>query len=819
MKLEASSLKKNSLAAAISTVIAPMIGFAPVASQAQLTDPTEVVIVTATRRADTVQDIPINITAIGSQQLRDQRLVGLDEISRLVPGLQILNLGPRDEVTNIIVRGLNTSAIGPTFVSDTVATYLGEIPLPVDLKTNDLERVEVLIGPQGTLYGSGTLGGAIRYIPKQPSFEGFEAEVRSNLFALNHSDGFGADVGLTVNVPLVDNVLSFRASADFIEDPGYIDYNHIVREAGISNPQPDLSDPAEVAANLRRVEDANGEQTLSGRLALRWSPSETLDATLWYYYQNVHAEGRSLTQVDSFSTGRYESGQRFEEPNNIRNDLVSLEIKADLGFAELTSATGVSNYVDRGQRDQTDLLLNFEYYYELFPSFSAFTRERNTIETLTQEIRLVSTGASRLSWIAGLYYSDLDQYATSEEFTPGFDEFALNDPFLGGVALRPDSLEYFSIFDDTITESAFYGELSYDISDTWQVTLGLRAYDFEETLTGGFALPLFDTIYLDEPADAINIDLQTNSTGDDGTLYKINLAHNFSNDALAYLTISEGYRIGGLNSVSACTQADLTGPGQALCALPNEVLIKADTTTNYELGMHSTWLDGRLTLNAAVYHIDWKDLQVDDVTLNGSLPITSNGGAADSDGLEVSARFGIGSNWQMTGTYSYNKAELAEGSSQILGGRETGPLFTPAGSRLPGSPAHQASLGFSYSTSVRSGRQLAVNYGIMYMGDILDSIGATEEPSVLPWRGEKLPSYSLHQVSVKLSDDRWDAAFYIDNLWDEYAITGTRDTRRLLEPYRMYSQVPSNTNGFLLRGYAQYVARPRTAGLSLTYRF
>jgi outer membrane receptor protein involved in Fe transport len=770
----------------------------------------EEIVVTATRRANTVQDIPINITAIGSQDLRDQRLVGLEEIARVVPGLQIVDRGPRDEVTDIVARGLNTSGLGPGFTSDTVATYLGEVPLPVDLKTNDLDRVEVLIGPQGTLYGSGTLGGAVRYIPRKPQNE-FEAEVRGKMFSLDHSDGMGSDVGFTLNVPLIDDTLAFRASIDHLDDPGFIDYPYVVRVPGVSDPDPDFNDPADVAANLRRVKDANGENTLSGRLGLRWTPGDAVDATLWYYYQDVQAEGRSLANVEAFNTGKYEAAYRYEEPNDYTNELIALEITADLGFAEFTSATGLSTYMELGQRDQTDLLLDFEYGYEFFPSFSSFTREFEDLDTTTQEFRLVSNGSGRSSWIAGYFYSNIDDYATSEEFTPGYDQFAVDN--FGGVSLRPDMLEYYSVDQDDLTEQALYGEFSYAFADDWEVTLGARLYEFEETLTGGFALPLYYTVFLGYPQDYISPSLATNHTKDSGTLTKINLSHNFTNDVLGYVTVSEGYRLGGLNPVPECTPAQISSGSQQLCALPDEILIKADTTTNFEVGVHSTLAGGNLVLNADVYFIDWNDIQVDDTTINGSLPITSNGGKAESKGLEVALNWHIGSNWTVSGSYAYNKAELKESTSALLGDDLTGDLLTPAGTRLPGSPEQQGSLGVLWETSLDNGWSFDVRYGLTYMGNVLNSLGAEQEPSVLPWRGEKIPAYTLQSLTIGLSSDRWRAAFYVDNLTDEYAITGTRTSRRLLEQYR------GSINGVPLRTYGHYIARPRTAGISFSYDF
>ena len=806
-------LPRKKLAAAISAITAPVVGGLPMLVQAQGAV-IEEVIVTATRRSDSVQDIPINITAVSAEQIENRRLVGLDEIARFVPGLTFIDNGPRDDSPDIIIRGLNTDGLGPGGVgATTVATYLGEIPLEADFKTNDLERVEVLKGPQGTLYGSGTLGGAIRYIPKKPENE-FSFDVRGSVFSLSHSDGLGSDVGATLNVPIIDNVLAFRANLDRLDDPGFIDYAFVVREAGVSNPEPDFTNPADVSANLRNAEDANGEETLSGRFALRWTPNDKLDATLWYHFQNVEAEGRQLVHQESFGTGPYQSGLRYEEPNDYDNQILSLEVIADLGFAELTSATGYTEYDEVGQRDQTDLLLDFEYGYEFFPTFSSFTRETDDEWTLTQEIRLVSTGDGPLSWIVGGFYNKFDQVAWSFEFTPGFDQFAVDN--FGGVALRPDALEYIQFTDDVIEEQALFGEISYQFTDKWEATVGFRAYEFEETLTGGFDLPLLNTVFLGQPDTQLlrPSRLATNTTDDDGTLFKLNVAYQVNEDILTYLTVSEGYRIGGLNSVPPCTPDDIANPGQALCALEDEILIKPDTTTNYELGVRSSWMGNSLIVNAAVYFIDWEDIQVSDVTVNGSLPITGNGSGAESKGIEIDARWRVNENWELFGTVATTDAELTELAEGLVG-----PFDGPAGARLPGSPELQGSLGASYTRTLANGRDLIIGWNMIYNGDIFNIPGGNEQLPLdngVPTparRGEKLPSYTLHSFQAQLAGERWSATAYLDNAFDEYAITGTRTTQRFLETFR------GDINGFRLRSYGRYIARPRTMGVRLTYSF
>lgn len=343
----------------------------------------EEVIVTASRRSESLQDIPLNITALGSDLIERERLSDLSDIARRVPGMTLVDQGPRSG--NILtVRGLNADSLTQSENTagnsggGNVGIYVGEIPVYIDLKLNDMERIEVLIGPQGTLYGSGTLGGAVRYIPNKPQADAMSFEVRGDAYGLSEADDLGYEGGGTINIPIIQDRLALRASIDYLDDPGFIDYNYLVREAGVSNPQPDLSNPDDVNANLTRKEDANTEQTWSGRLALRYS-GDRLDSTLSYYYQKAEIGARQVNHQDSFNTGEYESAHRFLEPSDRKNELIALELVADLGFAELTSASGYSEYNEEGSRDQTDLLLQIseQFYlgYELFPSFASYTRE------------------------------------------------------------------------------------------------------------------------------------------------------------------------------------------------------------------------------------------------------------------------------------------------------------------------------------------------------------------------------------------------------------------------------------------------------------
>lgn len=781
--------RASALSVAVAATVQPVTTFA---QQPAL----EQVIVTATRRAESVQDIPINITALSADMIERERLTNLADVSRRVPGMTVVDQGARggDILT---VRGLNVDSLNASeFLGNsggnTVATYVGEIPLYIDLRLNDMERVEVLIGPQGTLYGAGTLGGAVRFIPRKPDSEAPSLELRGELYDLSQSSDLGTEGGLTINIPLLEDRLAMRASVDFTDDPGFIDYNFLVRRPGVSLPQPDFTDPDAVRNNLRRQADANTEETLSGRVALRYT-GQQVDATLTYYYQNMDVGARQINHREAFATGNYESAHRYLEPNERENELLALELVADLGFAELTSATGVSRYEEQGQRDQTDLLLSFEYGYEEFPAFAAFTREDAEEDRFNQELRLVSSGDGPLTWIAGLFYNKSEVDALSREFTPGFDQFAVDN--FGGIQLRPDALEYVEITENTITEKAVFGELSYQITEAWQVTLGARYFEYESDVATGFDLPLLNTVFFGAPPDLIDPILQNNSANDDGNLFKFNTSYHFSDDIMAFFTISEGYRIGGLNSVPECP--DPLPPGvQNVCALPDEVLIEPDKTVNYELGVHSQFGE-RLLLNTSVFYIDWDDIQVADVTANGGLPILSNGNSARSMGVEMAGQWLLSERIALIGSYAYTQAELAEDAPGLVDGEDA---FD--GDRLAGTPEHQGSLALNYSIPMADGSEVELDWSMTATGDVLTKVGTRNN-------GEVLPGYALHNVSASWYKDAWTVTLYADNVFDKYAETSVRQDSSFI---RQVGEVD-------LRRYYKNVNRPRQTGLRLVYRF
>lgn len=792
------------------------------ANKAGATAGIERIQVTATRRASSVQEAPLNITALDGDVLDDQNISELSDVARWVPGLSIPDQGGR-QASPIIVRGLNTNSAGPGQDGGTVATYMGEIPLFVDMKLIDVERVEVLIGPQGTLYGAGTLGGAIRYIPNKPELDETSGKVYGDVSSMSQSDSMGSEAGFVFNTPLVEDVLGVRVAMNYLNDPGYVDYNYVVRESGVSLAEPDWSNEQQVAGNLRKVEDANGEDTLTARATLRWAPNEVVDAKLSYFYQKQDVEGRSIVHGNSLAEsnplsghiGQYDSAYRYLEPREKEDSLLSLEVSADLGFAELVSATGQSKFDALGQRDQSDLLIRLDYGYEEFPAFSAFTREVDEKDVFTQEIRLVSQNDSALSWIVGGFYNKIEDSGDSREYTPGFDEFVINEGW-GDGNLRPDSLEYISVSHEETTEKALFGELSYQATDALSITFGARMYKYEVKAKSAIDFPLANSVYGGEPSDALSLEFKDQAVKDDGNLLKLNVSYQFSDDVMGYVTASEGFRIGGYNGVGECPDNVAELDKQIVCALPDELIYGADTTTNYELGFKSTWMSNRLHFNAAVFQVEWDEAQIGGATVYGQQPITTNAGTAESKGLEISSRAVLTDNIKAYATYAYTQAELTSDVAELFKSvGEPGSAIQDYydgkdGDRLPGSPEQQFSLGVSYSQEVFGDKMLDVHYGLTYQSDVLTKVGARAD-------GEALPGYALSNLTAKISGESWTVSLYANNLFDKYAVSSVRRDRGDIGLAQFAEQ---NANGTeIQRNYGHYLITPRTIGLRFDYLF
>lgn len=790
------------LGATILMGVGTIPAFAQDAAQDADSDSGEIV-VTATRRSTSIQDVPINISAVGAEQLARQRIDDVRDIADFTPGMTISDTGPSSTGT-IVLRGLNASDSDTSGNSydDALGLYLGEVPLYYDFKLLDIARVETLLGPQGTLYGLGTLAGAIRNIPNRPNTDAFEGEVHGRLYGKDHSGLFGYQADGVINIPIVKDHIAFRSATGYFYDPGFIDYPLLLQSPGVSLPQPSgpvSVSPAAYAANLTKRKDLNFENTFTTRNQLLVQLNEDLKVNFTYAFQRTKTDGGQYNSNGVLGTGKYESAGRYIEPAHRRAHLAAMEINANIAnIADLVATTAYTNVRNRTRSDNTDLLLDLDYGYENFPAFSSWNENENTRKQFNQEVRLVSRHGGPFSWVLGGFYNRQKRQSDYIEHVP-------NHPWVAfGTQPNPDEVEYASFVRSKITEKAIFGEGTFKVTPEWQVTAGARYFGYTSEVSGRSTLPL-----LGEPVSPYDLPAAGGTSKKSGWVWKFNSSYNFTPDLMVYGTYSKGYRIGGPNTVAPCV-LPLDPTQQNVCALPNEIQFGPDTTKNAEIGVRAQFFDHKLTFNFNVFQIKWDGIQVDSATLNGIVGITVNGGKAKSEGFETSFQVRPLPGLSIQGTYSYVDARLTEDVPSIIAVNSPAATYPSipiqldalAGDRLPGSAKHSGSLGATYTVPFKDGNIVA-DWTATYRGNVVTRLG---------WDrafGDKLPGYVLHRASLVYEADRYSIGLFANNIFDKYAVASVANDR---------SRVGLN-NGVVLRYYKQTVINPRTFGIEVRFKY
>jgi iron complex outermembrane receptor protein len=785
--------------------ITPALAQSAAGDAAEATSANEIV-VTATRRSTTLQDVPINISAVGAEQLSRQRIDDVQDLAAFTPGMTVADTGP-GSTGNIILRGISsgdTSASGAN-ANDAVGVYLGEVPLYLDFKLIDIARVEVLQGPQGTLYGLGTLSGAVRYIPNRPDATRFSATGHGRVFDQAHSADPGFVMDGAINIPLIEDHVAFRSTVGYYNNPGFIDYNYLLQQPGISDPQPvrgtdasgaSLGTPADYAANFYSKKDVNDERTFTMRNQLLLQINPDLKLYLTHAHQQTQTDGRQANGAGVLGTGRYEAPWRYLEPRSRNSDLFAAEFNVGLGdFAQVVATTAWTTQKNESTGDNTDLLLDLDYGYEAFPQFSSFNTSDTRYRQFNQEVRVVSTHGGPFNWVLGGFYNNLRYGSQGREYVPGLPGFF-------GV-FRPDNLEYMSFVNTRTKEMAGYGEGTFHITDAWQVTGGLRYYKYEAFAEGATDTPLTAGGIRRTPYPLVVFDparIRSGETEDDGLVWKANTSYKFSDDLMVYATYSTGYRTGNVNRVAPCIVP--LPAGQNVCALPDELSFGPDKTKNKEIGIRGSLLDKRLQFTLAGFHVDWSDLQVDSTTLNGAVGITVNAGKAVSKGFEFSGQFRITPELALQGTYSYTDARLTQDAADIIVSQGE-PYSAFDGDRLPGSAKHQGSAQLTYTYPLENGSDIEASWAATYTGNIYSRIG-------LRGNGEVIPDYLTHRASVTYHAEHFDLGLFVDNIFDKYAVTGISND---------VSSFNQTRSGVVERYYARSVLTPRRIGVDLRFHY
>jgi iron complex outermembrane recepter protein len=783
-------------------------------------DQLQEITITATKRASTVQDTPASITAVSAADIADRGLEDFNALAQAVPGIAMRTSGPGE--TEFEMRGLNSSGGNASMVG----FYIDETPLSspawaeigrvvVDPNLYDLARVEVLRGPQGTLYGSSSMGGTVKLIPNAPQLGTFAATAED---VVSDTDGGGInhhENGM-INLPIGDTA-AVRIVGSSGYDSGWIE-RRVIQDGAIgvdTGSFPSVSRPANFySAPLEEdVSGANYTNINSVRAALLWQPVDSLSITPMIMYQLTQQGAPNNVDVNGVPTdptvpaiNAHWEPYDTPEPQSDRFTLGSLKIEYALEAFTITSATADWNRdlmisEDCTEQDDSAWFDGQAAAYDppsgIGPSGPSpgapGCEEEDYTQQFSQELRLTSNGKGPLQWIVGYYFQDLHSQ---------WDLWVINPqatPVAGGTNLYVDYMP------QTITQNAEFGELSWQFTHQLKATAGLRHYHY--SLSQSNSEWGFFTVNANNstPYDTAE------SIGASGTNPKFDLSYDVSKDMLLYATAAKGFRLGGVNQpipVGPCnsSNAALGSDEFALqmklldnATCNNSIVLHAptsfasDSVWSYEMGEKSAWFDRRLIFNVSAYYERWLNPQV--ATNLAGFGLTVNGGNARIEGLETELQAILAQGWDLTANMGYTDAQFTQ-SSALTG--------YPSGTEIPDTPKLTAAGTLRWKTPITSSTSFSAALEVDYVGSRTD---APYGETISLWDVNQymvhLPSYALGNLHLGLSGDAWSTTFFVNNLADKEV---------LLDPQPQIA--------FQTAAYTRYtVNQPRTVGIDLTYRF
>ncbi len=767
----------------------------------------EEIVVTGSGREALASEIAMNISAIPEGELRRRNIGDVKEL--IADSVLISAPGNNNRLAeSVTVRGLNVSPVNANniefFTRSTLAYYLDWTPLPnIAYRIKDVARVESLLGPQGTLYGGGSLGGTIRYITNKPDPDRFTFSANTNVYQVKEGS-LSHDTDFVVNAPLSDTV-AVRASFAYLDDGGFTDR--------VGSPVWLTGDDARVPTpnpSQNLYEDDDWEETATGRIQLQADLTDTFTVNLAYAAQDQTAHGsRASSRLDvgvacdqvgpdcaftretaPFQVDRYTVQSVHEEFTDRDFELGSIDFDWDMGFATLHSSTAVYEDTRSGQGDY----LNEGYLFygilagipPLLPdqtNQSAFIRYDNAYEGFVHETRLTSLSSGRWQWIVGLYHTDNDSTLRFWEIFPGLDDAILEaygccDPRVDFPEREFLDNGYSEVFDTNYQETAIYGELTYSFTDRLDVTVGARFFNWEDETR--------KTISDYTGFLGINDDV---SRGEDTgeSIFKLGAAYRFTDSAFSYLTISEGFRRGGTNG--------FRDDGGEVVAVSTQVF-EPDSTTNYELGFKGSFLDDGLYLQANAYLIEWDNTQTyySQSILGFPLNGTTNGPDAETRGIELALRYQVNDNVGVRWESAFTEGEFVEDRTVCLfeGNTTTSCRTWFDGDELGGTPNDRHNFGIDFYTEAFGG-EIRSNVDFRYVGAVQSDRQDQNEPY-------EFDAYTTIGASVQYSRGPIATSLWVSNLTNEDGETS-------------FQVVGGQW------GYRSIFVRPRTVGLRLSYGF
>jgi iron complex outermembrane receptor protein len=744
-------------------------------------DSLETIVVTAEKREATVGTTPISMTALGGNELQAEGISSLEGLVGEVPGVSIKSYGPGQ--SEFEMRGM-TSGGGE---SATVGFYLDEISISppataqngkvaIDPNLYDLGRVEILRGPQGTLYGSGSMGGTIKLVTNQPDLNNFSSSIQG-LFSGTEGGGLNGGGNGMVNLPIFDGVFAIRLVGTDTWTSGWID--RIVLN---DFPLPSLPCPgwagcvrgnvlaAPVAADYK---DVNWDHTTGGRVEALFKPTSRLSISVDVLYQNI---AMGAPNYEDFPPGTEAHYQPFDvaEPFSDRFELASATINYDADWFAITSATGYWSRKQIQTVDGSEILQNVGGA----PAYSAAgglgfgaagLTETDTTNQFSEEIRLTSNQSHPFRWIVGGFYSNYDSTTDGSFIVPGLATI------LGGAFGTTDFLTVHR--PSGIVQTAGFGEGSYDITDKLAATVGLRYFSYNATINtveSGFVTPTHG------PTPTAFSGVGSAS----GVNPKFNLSYQLNVDTLLYGTVAKGFRPGGGNAPVPTSGPVSCGSDLAALGLSASPLqYNPDSLWSYEAGEKAKLFGSRVSVNSAVYYEDWSNVQ-QNVVLGCGYHFYTNAGRAGVYGAETEISAQLSQGLTLTETASYTHATLSEAVPTI---------GAPKGQPLVDVPNWLESTAINYKRPIFSNVSLVARFSEDYVGPSYDEAFAFDH----------LPGYDIMRIRAGVAGDTWTTEIFVDNLGNKHAQIA--DTNSYIVNLPDLNRVATN--------------QPRTIGIDMRYRF
>ncbi len=740
----------------------------------------EEVVVTAEKRSSTVQSAPLSITALSGAQLKAQGITTVAQVAEQTPGISLRTSGPGQ--TELEMRGMSSSGGS----SPTVGFYLDETPLSppaaslngkvvIDPDLFDLNRVEVLRGPQGTLYGAGSMGGTIRVITNQPDLTRYAGDID---MTLSGTVGGGANPTgkIMANFPIVTDKLALRIVGTEGYTSGWDDRFVVQPFPNAINPGPACSgwpgcDRGDVTANVKQTIPAvNWEWAQSARAALLAKPIDdlTIDTTLMFQRITMGGFNDYDQSPGDAHLGHYEPFN-LNEPFSDDFKLASTTINYDLDFATLTSATSYWTRRESYTQDESESIYNlFQYFgFQNVPFTPVTFTETDYSHQFSEEVRLASSGTGRFKWLIGAFYSQLESIYDDTNEQPLLAGFSA-----GGVAANPRGIIFDAYNPYHITQYAVFGDASYKITDSIKFDVGLRWFSYSTQVSeeqNGIG-----TFYGNAQPQVANY-----TEAASGFTPKFNVSWEPDHDLTVYATASKGFRPGGVN---------LPIPPQIGCALTSETYLP-DSSWDYELGEKARMFDNRISVNADVYYITWSNIQ-QLINQPCGYPLTTNAGSAQSYGPELELSTKLTSELTLTLSAAYTHATLTSVNPIVSA---AAPSLVP-GAAILNIPRYTESTSLVYKRPLNDAYDFFARITNSFIGPSVDT----------SYEREDLQAYDLIGIRSGVEGDHWSGTFFIDNLTNKHA------------------QLSINTTsfGWVTPSLTRVATNlPLTVGLNLAYKF